>query len=360
MTRQGRTWNSYARLIAAASKRYGGALTLGAESQALEEDWLGRLSTELRPGSPVREEVQTLLAEQEIGVSHFRCHLRYIARWGRDRRRLLMTGGNFQLLEGLGAQDQAGQLKGLHLSGPLLTQKRTLAAWLNQDKETPQGLGWLEPAPNPGRPARLYDARDVAWVYPSNDVDFQEGLHPSVARSLIARYVSSPGVVADPMAGGGTVPVIATELGHWAWASDIAPQRPYIRPLDLLDEQQDLGKILGEEYQTAADLLVLHPPLPATLQLSLSRYTDWLRNILKNCWGAVKAGGHVALIVPVTADIPVLARAERALRDAASEEYGQDVEELAAMHLAVARNGSEGWHILVYRTPAIDETGTGK
>jgi len=228
-------------------------------------------------------------------------------------------------------------------------QRRQLTEHLGQQAAPPQGRGWLSPMPPQGHPARLYDERDVVWVYPNQEVEFSEGLHPSVARSLIARYLPQPGIVADPMAGGGTVAVEAAQLGHTVWASDNNPQQPYIELLDLY--LTDLNDRMGEEFRVEIDLLVLHPPLPATLGHSLPAYTDWLRKVLKHCWSALRQTGHLVLIVPVTADVQVLARAGRALEGSASEVFREDVEELTAMYLAVARNGKEGWHLLVLRHP---------
>ena len=358
MTRPGRTWNTYARLVAAAGVRYGGTLIPSDVAQPQEEEWLKRLSAELHTGSPHTAKVQDLLRGLEIGEKQFRFHLRYLARWGQERRRLLAAGANFQLLEGLKREEDSGALVGLELSGPLQQQRRQLSEHLNKTATMPTGTGWLSPMPCTGRKVRVYDARQVVWIYPPGEVDFLEGLHPSVARSLIARYVPQPGIVADPMAGDGVVPQMAVQMGHTAWASDIAPAQPYIRQLDLLDEK--LSVIFGEEHLVSADLLVLHPPLPETLGLSEPRYTDWLEDILTSCLGAVKAGGHVALVVPITAQFPLMARAQSALLRIASEVAGQDIGDLAALHVAVSRDGREGWHLLVSQIPAINETLSGE
>ena len=354
MTRPGRTWTNYARLISALGGRYGGTCHLGDVVQDVEEVWVKRLSAELHTDSPDRTEAQALLSHLEIGEKQFRFHLRYLAKWGQERRRMLAAGANFQLLEGLRREEDSGALVGLELSGPLQQQRRQLSDHLGQTATMPTGTGWLSPAPRTTRKIKVFDARQVVWIYPSNEVDFLEGLHPFVARSLINRYVPESGIVADPMAGDGVVPQMAIQMGHAAWASDVAPAQPYVRQLDLLDGK--LSVIFGEEHRVAADLVVLHPPLPDTLGLSLAGYTDWLEDILENCWGAVKESGHLALIVPITATVPILARAERALTDSASKAFGQDIEVPTFTHLAVSRDGKEGWHILVYRTPAIQET----
>ena len=349
MTRAGTTWKVYGRLLHQVAALYDRPLVVEVEPDALEEKVLGCFSADLKAKAPA---ALGLLKSENISELNFRYHLRYLARWGTVRRQLLADGGNFQLLEGAAKLEAEGSLGGLQLSGSKAQQVRQLADHTRQRQPVPEGRGWLSPAPT-SRRVQVYDKRQLIWLYPASEVDFLEGLHPYVARSLIARYVPTAGVVADPMAGAGVVPQMAIGLGHTAWASDLVPAQPYIRQLDLLDE--NLGVIFGEEHLVSADLLVVHPPLPETLGLSLAGYTDWLEDVLRNCWGAVKAGGHLALIAPVSVAVPVYARAERALLDSASETFGIDIEEPTATHLAISRDGREGWHILMVQVPSIDE-----
>ena len=149
MTRPGKTWTSYSRLIGALGQRYGGPLlfVLGDKAQPQEKKWTVQLSTELRPSHPDRQEVQDLLAGLDIGEGQFQYHLKAIARWGRERRRLLREGGNFQLLESLKADD--ARLKGLSLSGKAHAQRRQLAQHLKTDELKFEGQGWLPPVANP-------------------------------------------------------------------------------------------------------------------------------------------------------------------------------------------------------------------
>ena len=350
MARAGTTWKVYGQLLQQIASLYNQTLTVQSAPVTQEEDLLKAFSADLKSGN---DAPPAILKAANIGEQQYRYHLRYIARWGIQRRQLLADGGNFQLLEGLSKLEKDGLLEGLQLSGSKAQQVRQLSDHTRQLLPVPSGSGWLAPTSGTTRKVQVYDDRQVVWLYPAGEVDFLEGLHPYVARSLIARYVPTQGIVADPMAGDGVVAQMAIQLGHTAWASDVAPSQPYIRQMDLLD--QDLGQFIGEENTTAADLVVLHPPSPDTLALSNPGYTDWLEDVLDNCWGAVKAGGHLALIVPVTASVPVFARAERALTDSASETFKQDVEMPTFTHLAVSRDGKEGWHILVYRVPAIKE-----
>ncbi len=350
MARAGKTWKVYSQLLNQVAAHYGQTLAVTIAPDTSEDNLLTTFSTDLKAGNT---EAALLLEAAGIGEQQYRYHLRYIARWGIQRRQLLAVGGNFQLLEGLSKLEKDGLLEGLQLSGSKAQQVRQLSDHTRQLLPVPLGSGWLAPTSGTTRKVQVYDDRQVVWLYPTGEVEFLEGLHPHVARSLIARYVPTQGVVADPMAGDGVVAQMAIQLGHTAWASDVAPSQPYIKQMDLLD--QDLGKFIGEENRVTADLVVLHPPSPDTLGLSDSGYTVWLEGILDNCWGAVKAGGYLALIVPVTASVPIFARAECALTVSASKMFGEDIEVPTFTHLAVSRDGKEGWHILVYRTPAIEE-----
>ena len=348
MTRAGRTWHLYQRLIAAVAQHYGTALDVAISPQPEEETLLRRFSAEL--GSP---EAQAILKDLPLGEQNFKYHLRYIARWSAERRRLLSEGGNFQLLEGLSDEDAQGDLAGLQLSGDKLQQNRQLAQHLQAQPALFEGHGWLAPVLSQGRKVRVFDNRQVVWVYPPNEIDFYEGLHPFVARSLIARYVPEPGIIADPMSGDGVIARMGIEMGHHVWASDIAPAQPFIAELDLLEKP--LGDALGRTSPTAADLVAVHPPGPVSLKFQPQQYEDWLTEILDSCWGAVREGGHLALIVPIQSEFDVLARAQTAMQVSASQALESDVEALTATHVAVSRDGREGWYILVLQSPSISE-----
>ncbi len=350
MARAGKTWKVYSQLLSQVAAHYGQTLTVTVAPDTSEDNLLIKFSADLK----ARNTEATLLLEAAgIGEKQYRYHLRYIARWSAERRRLLADGGNFGLLENRKLDDQ--QLLGLKLSGSAQAQRRQLAEHVQQDAPAFQGVGWLPPTPGQGRRIRVYDERQVVWIYSPSEVMSFEGLHGSVARSLINRYVPSPGIVADPMSGGGVIARMASEMGHWAWASDIAPdpRQPYIASLNLLTT--DLGKVIGEKHQTMADLVALHPPSPRSLGLTGSRYETWLVNVLKHSWGAVKFGGHLALIVPIQSDFDVLSAAERALLDSIEKALVVPVLKLAARHIAATQSGDQGWHILVCQRPEYTE-----
>ncbi|AZI43437.1 hypothetical protein EHF33_12335 [Deinococcus psychrotolerans] len=348
MTRAGRTWTLYQRLIGAVAQHYGASLSVDLTPQPAEEELLRRFSADLSS-----QKAQDLLLSLPLGIKNFKYHHRYISRWGTDRRRLLSEGGNFQLLEALHQEDAEGKLVGLQLSGNTTQQRRQLTEHLQAQLPTLEGHGWLAPAASQGRKVRVFDDRQVVWVYPPDEVEFYEGLHPFVVRSLIARYVPEPGIVADPMSGSGVIAQMATEMGHHVWASDIAPTKPFIAELDLL--KKPLGEVLGERYLTSADLVAIHPPRPQSLGYTPERYEAWLTEIMNSCWAAVKAGGYLALIVPIQSDFDVLSRAQQAMRCSACAEFNLDIEELTATHVAVSRDGREGWHVLVLQSPPINE-----
>ena len=361
MGRSGSTWKSYLRLMAWVASLYGVDHTATVDSAQADDALLSRLVRDLKGGA-----VDYAAVEAGTGISskHLTHHVRYIARWGGVRRSLLAGGGNFQLLEKLGkdlkreGMDENTALSGLALEGKLVEQRRQLAEHLEGELATPQGRGWLRPNPQTRRQVRLY-RNEPAWVYNRNEIGFIEGLHPAVARSLIARYVKGPGVVIDPMAGSGMVAEVATSLGHRVWASDVKPEREFIFEFDL---KGDLNRIMGEEARVSADLLILHPPQRNTLKFwdeiddSDEGYLDWLREILDGTASAVRQGGHLALIVPLGVDLALLGQIQMVLRLSIQQEFNsEELPELTANHLAVSRDGQEGWHLLVTQVPGIEE-----
>lgn len=362
MARSGITWRRYTSLLDAIAAHSGIPRPLQEGEEALMTTFLSEVDR-----GRVRFDA---VAGDVCSESYCRQHLRYIATWGPHRRALLAAGANFQLLETLGEHDRHGRLRGLSLTGPLSEQRRQLTEHLRRYQEPPKGRGWLAPRPPGGRPPRLYDRRDLAWVYRRDEVGHVEGLHPAVARSLIARYQPTPGVVADPMAGHGTVARIATELGHTVWASDRWPPRGarHVKPMNLL--VSDLAAALAGSPHPFPDLLILHPPLPASLHFEDDEagYVAWLETILGNAVPAVRAQGHVALIVPLGVTHDLLVSVRRALQRSVWDAFPEDGAahtartsrgpvELGPLHthLCVARDGREGWHLLVAQIPPLPD-----
>lgn len=181
-----------------------------------------------------------------------------------------------------------------------------------------------------------------------------------MARCLLAQYLPQPGVVADPMAGGGAVARAATQLGHVAWASDRFPARPFIRAVNLLT--QDLADVLEGSAHPHVDLPLLHPPLPASLDLpgegyapGEEGYAAWLNQILENTVHALRAGGFLVLVLPLGVSPQLLVRVEAQLEVSLSEQFWTSGPALRARHLAAARSGREGWHLLVAQSPVWAE-----
>ncbi|WP_291430780.1 hypothetical protein [Deinococcus sp.] len=359
MPRPGHTWTTYAQLLRWVAHHYGEAHEPTPETPEQDEHLMKRFMQDLNAG---QLDFQAVADDTGVSYRHFRHHLRYLARWGVTRRALLAGGANFQLLEKLNAEERDGKLDGLVLSGKLPAQRRQLAQHLADQLPGPQALGsgWLAPDPQTRRTPRLYGAQDVAWVYGDHEVEFVEGLHPAVARSLIAQYLPGVGTVADPMAGSGTIARIATHLGHAAWASDRFPAQPFIREINLLEE--DLLEVLEGTAHPLVDLLFLHPPLPTTLNLvadgyeqSDEGYADWLEKILENTINAVRAGGYLILILPLTVSPRLLVQIEDTLIESLNAEFNSQEMGITARHLAVARSGREGWHLLVAQNPVMPE-----
>lgn len=366
MPAQGRTWRTYSALMSKVALWADQAQGRGAkkakffveiEPQPIEQELAESFLEALARGEARATE---LLKKQDVSLSQFRHHLFYIARWGAVRRQLLADGGNFQMLERLHEEDQEGKLKGLVLQGTRAAQERALSEHLQQFAVVPEGHGWLAPIPNPGKPVREYSNHEVVWLYSVGELQRSDDLHPSVARSLIRRYLPKPGVVVDPMAGSGTIARMAAMMGHSTWASDIAPREPFIAQHDI--QKDSLEDLFGEEFKVAANLVFVHPPTPDELGISGTRYLDWLSDVLVNCWAVTAQGAHVILIVSVEEQMSLLARGERALIDSANvafeeESLEQQVETLTSQHLAASRDGKQGWHILVLQRPALESDG---
>ena len=133
----------------------------------------------------------------------------------------------------------------------------------------------------------------------------------------------------------------------------MAPQKPFIAQLDLMTT--DLADVMGDEYPAAADLVVIHPPLPQSLGIRESEYEKWIYDILLNCWNAVKADGYLALVVPIQTDFNILDAAKLALVDSAVKAVESDADRPTAIHLASTQTGEEGWYILVLQRPLLLE-----
>ncbi|GGR71796.1 hypothetical protein GCM10008959_36800 [Deinococcus seoulensis] len=359
MPRPGHTWTTYTQIVRWIAGHYGQAHDPAPGTPEQDEQLMTRFMQDLGAG---HLDFQPITDVTGVSYRHFRHHLRYLARWGVTRRTLLAGGANFQLLEKLNVEERDGQLEGLALSGTLPTQRRQLAQHLAGQVPGPhvQETGWLAPDPQTRRTPRLYGARDIAWVYGDHEVEFAEGLHPAVARSLIAQYLPGPGVIADPMAGSGTVAVTATRMGHTAWASDRFPAQPFIREVNLLGE--DLVDVLEQTPHPHVDLMFLHPPLPGSLDLiadgfeqSDEGYAAWLNAILDSTVHALRGGAHLVLILPLGIPTALLLRIETQLLASLKVNFELERPTLAARHLAVARSGREGWHLLVARNPELPE-----
>lgn len=340
------SWKSYAQLISAISQGSIQDQDVTPDHDCSTEQRLITAFSQALRSPDSNADALTLLVRLNISPSHYRQHLRYIAQWDGDRRRLLAAGGSFRLLEDLRSQGQAGVLTGLTLSGSVHQQKLQLAEHLLKsapEAPTDGSPGWLRPRPNPrARPAA--ELRDI-WLYPVEGLPAGDSLHVSVARALIARYLTTPGTVVDPMAGSGVIPLEASRLGHRAWASDLTPTQPFIAQHDL--ETHDLADTLDG----VADLLVLHPPVRADLKhKGQNVFETRLATFIEHAVGTVKLGGHVVLVVSTTEAPGALQTLTTLLVNYVNPERdARRPHALHGHHLAVARDGSQAWHLLVSR-----------
>ena len=128
--------------------------------------------------------------------------------------------------------------------------------------------------------------------------------HPgSIPPSIVAHalhYFTQPGdLVVDPMAGGGTTLDVALSMDRRCLAYDIDPTRPEILPLDIR------AGFPTEAHN--ADLVFCDPPYHTMLarkyhksgvaSASLDDWTDFLRQLARDAFAALRPGGRFALLL---------------------------------------------------------------
>jgi len=184
------------------------------------------------------------------------------------------------------------------------------------------------------RPLWLYDALPPEQVA-------NESLHPVVARAIVATYgPTSPGYVLDPMAGSGAVAQAALNFGHQVWAGDLSPSNDMINIHDVLSPER---LVHGQ-----ADLLVLHPPTFETWQSGWNEvrtpaeYLAFVRSVLDTHSVLVGSHGRVVLIVQPFTD------GTNDVRDVLTIAAPTSHPRAVALHQAVARDGEQSWHVLVF------------
>ncbi|AWN24276.1 hypothetical protein DKM44_14420 [Deinococcus irradiatisoli] len=316
--------------------------------QVVERRLLDGFSAALRKKNPAAQQV---LDRMGIATTYYRQHLRGIGTWDIDRRRLLANGAALRLLEDHAAPAQAGLFEGLTLEGKVAEQKRQLARHLMARQRSisanrrKKAKGWLEPALS--STVRPVAEPKAIWLFSSDELAEPDMLHPLVARSLLAQYLpAAGGVVVDPMAGSGVVGREASRLGHRSWSSDIRPGADFVAVHDL--ERGDLSEVTGEGV---ADLLFLHPPLKRQLHHSPDTFEELVGTYIDNSLVCLKEGGLMVLVVSSEDAAGALQTVTQTLVDSVNPEREGRVKQhgLTAHHLAVARDGSQAWHILVSR-----------
>lgn len=360
MTRIGLPWSKYRQTLEAYSRHVGQPLTIDLGPQPEERRLARELSARIHSKDA---EVLQLLNDCAIRPTYFRHHLSSIAKWSERKRRLLNSGGNFQLLESL-SEAELAPLQILELTGTRAEQEETINrlrhARLPQDT-TPKWYGWHPPAPAPATPGLRYRETQKAWVYPKMGVNTESALAPIVARSLIQHYVKGTGkLVADPMCGGGVVPLEARRLGHAAWASDKFPQTlPHLTVAEFDLYKEDIRDRRGYDDLPDADLMVLHPPTPTWFREHQAlfpdgiTYEEWLGRVIENSWPLVAQGGHLALIVILGQSVSDVAGMMETLLSVIRQDLANvsDNIQIRGHHIAVSKDGREGWHILTIQKP---------
>lgn len=217
--------------------------------------------------------------------------------------------------------------------------------------------GWLEPSVPTGTPRRL---PGQVWTFAPRRgaVVGAEPLAARVVEALLARLLPRGGALVDVTAGAGTIAAVAHRFGVRAWSGDIAPAAPFVQRADarLLMQRPPPGIRAG-----CADLLVVHPPTypvwrrgrALALEDQLDHYRDDVAAMISGSLEVVRPGRHVVVVSrPVRSTGAVwlsTSHLAEALVDAAVRVVGYVV--------AVARDGSEDWHLLIGQAPRIERGG---
>ena len=108
--------------------------------------------------------------------------------------------------------------------------------------------------------------------------------------------------------------------------------------------------------EPTADLLVLHPPLKRQVNEQLENFETQVETFIDNSLSCVKEGGLIALVVSSEDAAGSLQSVTTLLVDAVNFERQGRLNQhgLTAHHLAVARNGSQAWHILIARFGEVE------
>jgi hypothetical protein len=350
---------------------------------------------------PIDQQIQTILNRIQLSAGWARNHLLSIGSWNETVRKAVIDG--LPLRDGAVVAQIQRQVKARQLrdqqrqtSGKSKLSNETVAKWehhvlepfyvkksnvpksnkfeaevsaairqrtseilaiLKEDTIEQNRNGWW--VPNRRARSFLLPEHDI-WLYdalPQGEAQ-KEKLHPIVARAIVEKHSPVRGYVIDPMAGDGTIAHAAVELGRWVWPSDLHSQHPLIHKHDAMSLRMEPKPGLGK-----GDLVVVHPPsfsvwvhkqigqhadLNTSLVQALSDdYFYFLSSVFDATFQLVRPGGNIAAVLRPSRMPPH--EVDNLLSfTAVRKAIGKD--KLAvAYHVAAARDGSEEWHILVFR-----------
>jgi hypothetical protein len=214
--------------------------------------------------------------------------------------------------------------------------------------------GWLEPIEPAGTPRRL---PGQVWTFEltRGAAAGAEPLAARVVEALLARLLPRGGALVDVTAGAGTIAAVAHRFGVRTWSGDIAPAGPFVQRADarVLMRRAPVGL-----RAACADLLVVHPPTypvwrrgrAAAHEDQLDHYRDDVASMIAGSLQVVRPGRHVVVVSrPVRSTGAVwlsTSHLAEALDDVGVRVVGYVV--------AVARGGSEDWHLLIGQAPGAE------
>ena len=82
-------------------------------------------------------------------------------------------------------------------------------------------------------------------------------------------------------------------------------------------------------------------------------YEEWLGRVIENSWPLVAQGGHLALIVILGQSVSDVAGMMETLLSVIRQDLANvsDNIQIKGHHIAVSKDGREGWHILTIQKP---------
>jgi transcriptional regulator with XRE-family HTH domain len=151
---------------------------------------------------------------------------------------------------------------------------------------------------------RIYNVWNFANCDPRLGEDHPGRIPGQIAMNVLYYYTKQGNLVVDPMAGGGSTIDACLVMGRKCRAYDVNPMRKDIVKWNLYDGFPKEAK--------NCDLIFLDPPYwnlqkgfytaESISEVSLEEWINFMEKVIKESYGTVREGGHVALLVEAMVD----------------------------------------------------------